>query len=203
MAIEIFSSFVESILSLISGLGYYGIFLGMTIESSFFPFPSEIIMIPAGILIQRGEMSFLLVLLVGLLGSIVGALINYSLALYLGRKAVNKIVSKYGNFVLLNQEQLEKTDVYFNKHGEITTFIGRLIPGIRQLISLPAGFTKMKMSKFIIFTALGAGIWSSVLIMIGILFGENYLLIERNIKLILVIVSVIIIAIYIILKRKK
>ncbi|OIO81819.1 hypothetical protein AUJ84_00275 [Candidatus Pacearchaeota archaeon CG1_02_32_132] len=203
MAIEIFSSFVESILSLISALGYYGIFLGMTIESSFFPFPSEIIMIPAGILIQRGEMSFLLVLLAGLLGSLVGALINYYLALYLGRKVVNKLVSRYGNFILLNKEQLEKADIYFNKHGEITTFIGRLIPGIRQLISIPAGFTKMKMSKFLTFTVLGTGIWSLILIMIGILFGENYLLIERNIKLILVIVSIVIIAAYIILKRKK
>ena len=98
MLIELFFQFVDILLSIIKELGYLGIFIGMTIESSFFPFPSEAILIPAGVLVAKGEMNFILVLIAGLLGSLAGALINYFLALYLGRKTVNLLVSKYGKF---------------------------------------------------------------------------------------------------------
>ena len=187
-------------------VGYLGIFIGMVIESSFLPFPSEIILIPAGALAAQGKMNFGLILFVGLLGSLAGALINYFIALHLGRPVFEKLILKYGRFFFLTKRKLKKTDDYFEKHGEITTFIGRLIPMIRQLISLPAGFTRMNFSKFILFTSLGAGIWVSVLVYIGYFFGNNLELITKNFNLIsfaLLVFSLIILIFYILRKRKN
>ena len=200
---EIFSQIIVTLLSIIKELGYLGIFIGMTIESSFFPFPSEIILIPAGALITKGEMVFAFVFLAGLLGSLTGALINFFLALFLGRTAVDFLVDKYGKFLFITKEKIKKSDNYFRKHGEVTTFIGRLIPGVRQLISLPAGFSKMNLFKFSLFTALGAGLWTAILIYLGYFFGNNVELVERNIILILLLFSLIIMIIYILLKKRK
>lgn len=204
MISELLSQFAVSLVSLINSLGYIGIFLGMVIESSFFPFPSEIILIPAGALVAEGKMNFFLVLFSGILGSLIGALINFSLALFLGRKAVDRLVLRYGKFFFLNEERLEKSDEYFKKNGEATTFIGRLIPGIRQLISLPAGFSKMNIFRFSFFTALGAGLWSLILVYAGFLAGNNILWLEQNlnlITLILISVSLIIILFYLLKRR--
>ncbi len=203
---ELLSQFIQILLSIIDGLGYIGIFLGMTIESSFVPFPSELILIPAGALVAQHKMNFLLVFLAGVLGSILGALINYFLALLLGRTTIDFLVDKYGKFLLISQKKLRRADIYFEKHGELTTFIGRLIPVIRQLISLPAGFSKMSLKKFCAFTALGAGLWSAILIYIGYFFGNNTDLISSNMNLItfiLLIISLIILVIYILSKKRK
>ena len=190
------TSLIESVLLLINNLGYLGIFIGMTIESSFVPFPSELILIPAGALIARGEMSFFPVFFAGLLGSITGALINYFLALTLGRRTVDFLVNKYGKFLFLNKKKLKRTDLYFKKHGEITTFIGRLIPLVRQEISLPAGFARMHLSKFILFTALGAGIWTGILIFVGYFFGSNAQPVLKIITGVLLVLSMIFLLIY-------
>lgn len=203
---ELFHTFVEFLVSTIGSSGYFGIFVLMAIESSFIPFPSEVILIPAGILIARGEMNFFSALLSATLGSVFGAVINYVLALYLGRKLVNKLIQKYGKVFLLSKKSLIKSEKYFIKHGEISTFVGRLIPVIRQLISIPAGFFKMDVYKFLLYTFLGAGIWSAILLYLGLLFGENQdllysILIELKIGLILT--SIIIIGIYFIYKLKK
>lgn len=170
---ELISNLVDSLLLLINSLGYFGIFIGMTIESSFFPFPSEIILIPAGALVARGEMVFFFVFLAGLLGSLAGALINYYLAFFLGRKTIDFLVHKYGKILFITDKKLKKSEDYFQKHGEITTFVGRLIPVIRQLISLPAGFSRMNPLKFLFYTGLGAGIWTLVLICTGYFLGSN------------------------------
>jgi len=201
---DLFLSLWATLLSVISSTGYLGILIGMTIESSFFPFPSEIILIPAGALAAKGEMSVPIIFLMALLGSMVGALINYFLALFLGRATIALLVKKYGKFCLISKEKLTRSDKYFSKHGEITTFVGRLIPVIRQLISLPAGFSRMNLFKFSLFTALGAGIWSILLIYMGYFFGSSIdPSIKTNITIVLLLASAIIVIVYKIIKKKK
>jgi len=204
MTIEIFHQTAEAIIQAVGTLDYIGIFLLMTIESSFIPFPSEIVLIPAGALVSRGELALSAVLLAAILGSLLGAFINYTLALYLGRYTINKLISKYGKFFFINDKKLNKADKFFHKHGVITTFTGRLIPVVRQLISLPAGFAKMNLASFATYTTLGAGIWSLILIALGMLFSENQQLIEQNLSLITMItLAFVLIAILIYILRKK
>ncbi|MFA5233037.1 MAG: DedA family protein [Sulfurimonas sp.] len=174
------------LVELIFEWGYLGIFVLMTIESSFIPFPSEIVLIPAGYLASKGEMSIGLIMASGLGGSMVGAYINYYLALLLGRK----ILRKYGKYFFINENAIEKMDSYFEKHGHISTFIGRLLPGIRQLISIPAGLARMNLAVFSIYTALGAGIWAFILVMLGYAIGENQELIDTYLKQITIIVLI-------------
>ena len=196
-------SIIDSLLLLINSLGYLGIFIGMTIESSFVPFPSELILIPAGALIARGEMSFLPVFIASVLGSVLGALINYYLAFFLGRKTVDFLINKYGKFLFLKKEKLNRTDLYFKEHGETTTFIGRLIPLARHLISLPAGFSKMSLGKFVLFTALGAGIWTAVLIFVGYFFGSNAQPVLKIITGIILVLSIIFLLAYYLRQKKN
>ncbi|TKI68415.1 DedA family protein [Sulfurimonas crateris] len=166
------------LVDLIFEWGYLGIFLLMTIESSFIPFPSEIVLIPAGFLASKGDMNMGMIMLSALSGSMAGAFINYFLALFLGRK----ILKKYGKYFFISGDALLKMDTYFQKHGHISTFIGRLVPGIRQLISIPAGLARMNLVVFSTYTALGAGIWALILVMLGYFIGENQQLIESYLK---------------------
>ena len=190
----------QLLVDLIFDWGYLGIFLLMAIESSFVPFPSEIVMIPAGYLASQGEMSLTLVLLSGLGGSMVGALINYYLALTLGRK----ILLKYGRYFFIKKESLWKMESYFNKHGHISTFTGRLIPGIRQLISIPAGLARMNLVEFSLFTALGAGLWALVLTLLGYFIGENQELISAYLKQITIgVVGLLVVIGFVYYKYKK
>lgn len=177
------------LVELIFEWGYLGIFLLMTIESSFVPFPSEIILIPAGYLASKGEMSITMIMISALGGSMSGAYINYYLALLLGRK----ILSRYGKYFFIKEDALYKMDSYFEKHGHISTFIGRLVPGIRQLISIPAGLSRMNLGIFSLYTALGAGIWAFILVMLGYFIGENQELIESYLKQITITVLVVLI----------
>ncbi len=170
---------VNWIVQTVGALGYMGIFIMMFLESSFFPFPSEVVMVPAGYLASKGEMSLIIAILVGILGSVIGALFNYFLAKKFGRA----FLLKYGKYIFLKEEQIEKLENFFAKHGEISTFSGRLIPGIRQYISLPAGIGKMHLKRFVAYTALGAGIWVVVLALLGYFIGANEAILKENLKI--------------------
>ena len=160
---------VDYIVSLVDGLGYWGIFLLMTLESSFFPFPSEVVLIPAGYLAKTGEMSAWIVVLAGVGGSLLGAYINYFLSMTLGRK----FILSYGRYFLLPEEKFLKVEESFLKHGKFATFVGRLIFGIRQWISIPAGISRMPLLSFSILTGLGAGIWVLILVSLGFALGQG------------------------------
>jgi len=172
-------SLITWIVNIVGALGYPGIFILMFLESTFFPFPSEVVIIPAAYLASQGQMSLTLVIIMGIAGSIAGALFNYWLAIKLGRPLILSSINKFGKYVFLKEKAYFKTEKYFREHGEISTFIGRLIPGIRQIISLPAGLARMNRAKFILFTGLGAGIWVVVLALIGYFIGENQKLIKQ------------------------
>ncbi len=153
-------------------MNYGTITLLMTIESSFIPFPSEVVVPPAAYKASKegSDLNIFLVIIFATIGAIIGALINYYLALWLGRPIVHKFAeSKFGKLCLLSSEKITKAENYFVKHGRSSTFVGRLVPGIRQLISIPAGLAKMPLLPFVIFTTLGAGIWNMILAVLGYL----------------------------------
>lgn len=167
---EFIASNIEMVASHAPVWGFLLIFIFMTIESSFIPFPSEVVMIPAGFLAFRGSLTtgiavldLILAILSGLAGSMLGAYINYYLAKYLGRP----VLYKYGKYFFLSEKNLNRAEEVFRDYGDITTFVCRLIPAIRQLISIPAGLAEMPHKKFALFTALGAGIWTAVLALTG------------------------------------
>lgn len=189
------------IVDAIGGVGYLGIFILMFLESTFIPVPSEIVMIPAGYLAQKGEMNFIIATLMGVLGSLGGALFNYFFAYKYGRVFLHK----YGKYILLSHDKLAKLEDFFIKHGEISTFSGRLILGVRHLISLPAGYSRMNLSKFIIYTTLGSAIWVLVLMTVGYLVGSNEALVEHylGIATTIAVVGIVFIAIIYIYKMKK
>lgn len=175
-----FSPIIDFFLSITESLGHWGVFILMTVESSFIPFPSEIVIPPAAYLAHEGKLNIYIVILAGILGSIAGALINYYLAKYLGRPLVYKLLEqKWTRYLLLNREKLERAEKHFEQYGDISTFIGRLIPVVRQLISLPAGFVKMNLSHFLFFTSIGSGIWVVILAVLGYQFGAQQEVLQK------------------------
>ena len=177
---HILSALTEWLVNVIGSMGYTGIVSLMFLESSFFPFPSEVVMPPAGYLAWKGEMSLPLVLIAGIAGSLLGALFNYWLAVKLGRP----LLIKYGRYFFISQETIDKADRFFQKHGHISTFVCRLLPGIRQYVSLPAGLARMPMKQFCLYTGLGAGIWVFVLTIAGYLLGEHQELLKEYLHVI-------------------
>jgi membrane protein DedA with SNARE-associated domain len=169
----------EFILNLTNGaldnLNYGWIILFMTIESSFIPFPSEVVMIPAAYMAaETGEMSFPMIITCGSIGALLGALINYILARTLGRPIVYAFAnSRFGHMCLIDAAKVEKAEKYFDKYGAVSTLIGRMIPAIRQLISIPAGLAKMNILPFMLYTTIGATVWNSILVGIGYAFHST------------------------------
>lgn len=153
----------------LDNLSYWVIVVFMAIESSFIPFPSEVIVPPAAWLAAAsGDLNIVLVVLSATLGALIGALVNYGLALWLGRPIVYAFAnSRFGHMCLIDQEKVETAEQFFDKHGAVSTFVGRLIPAVRQLISIPAGLARMGLPRFVLFTTLGAGIWNTVLAALG------------------------------------
>ena len=150
-------------------LNYWTITILMAIESSFIPFPSEVVVPPAAYKAAGGsDMNVFLVVFFATLGANIGALFNYYLAYFVGRPIVYKFAnSRFGHMCLIDEDKVKNAERYFEKHGALSTFIGRLIPAVRQLISIPAGLSKMKLSTFLLYTTLGAGIWNTILAAIG------------------------------------
>ncbi len=167
-------TFFDFFLGITQDLGYIGVGILMAIESSFIPMPSEIIIPPAAYLASLGKMNIYIIVLAGVIGSIVGAIFNYVIAYYLGRPLIYKLSQhRFAKFFLINEEKVLRAEKYFLNNSSSATFLGRLIPVIRQLISLPAGFCKMSFKKFIFYTALGSLIWVSILAGLGYFIGAN------------------------------
>lgn len=177
-------TFVENLIIVYMVLDIYNWFVGMlndpmtayllivalmTIESSFIPFPSEIVVPPAAYFaVAQGNINVYVVVILATVGAIFGALINYGLSVWLGRPIVYKFAnSRLGHICLIDEEKVKKSEEYFDKHGAVSTFVGRLLPAIRQLISIPAGLARMNMAKFLIYTTLGAAIWNAILAGLG------------------------------------
>ena len=178
----------------------------MAVESSFIPFPSEVVVPPAAAVSAREEsnLNFFLIILFATLGAIIGALVNYFLSVSLGRAIIYKFAdSRLGHLCLLSSDKIKQAEEYFNRKGAVATFVGRLIPGIRQLISIPAGLARMPLMPFVLYTALGAGIWNVVLAVIGYIVGDNMDLINKYSHemgyIILAIIAIV--AIYYIIKK--
>jgi membrane protein DedA with SNARE-associated domain len=167
-------AFVQWLLDRFRDLGYPGIVVLMAIESSMVPLPSELVMPPAGYLAAKGEMSFAVVVACGVLGSLLGSLANYGLARWLGRAFFLRL----GKYVLLTERGLDRSERYFAAHGEISVFMGRMLPVVRHLISIPAGIARMSLVRFVLFTGLGALVWCTILTWIGWFIGsrENVIL---------------------------
>lgn len=180
------SQIINFIVETVGQLGYLGIFIMMFLESSFFPFPSEVVMIPAGYLAYKGEMNMYLVILFGILGSLAGAIFNYYFALKLGRR----FLMRYGKYIFISEDTILKMEEFFNKHGHISTFSGRLIPGVRQYISLPAGLARMNIFVFSLYTSLGAGIWVLILTILGYFLGNNQALVKEYLHIIVIVILI-------------
>lgn len=161
--------FIDWLLQVLLQLGYPGIVALMAMESSILPVPSELVMPPAGYWAAKGEMNFVVVLLCGVLGSVIGALANYYGARWIGRP----LIQRYGKYVFLSEKNLQRSERFFAQHGEISTLIGRLFPVVRHLISIPAGLHRMPLPKFILYTAIGAAVWCAILTWIGYFLGQH------------------------------
>jgi membrane protein DedA with SNARE-associated domain len=193
---------IDWLLTTIGAMGYPGIFLLMAMESSVIPIPSELVMPPAGYLAHQGEMNIWAAILCGTAGSLIGAYANYFAAHYLGRP----LILKYGKYVWITEDKFAKVETFFHKHGEISTFIGRLLPVIRHLISLPAGLAGMNHWKFSFYTLLGAGIWVTVLAWIGWFIGKEQALIMKyshQAVIGVVVFSAVLIAVYVWRQKRK
>ncbi len=198
------TSITHFFLSIFSQLNYPSIIALMTIESSFIPFPSELVIPPAAYLAQQGVLNIYLVVICGVIGSLLGALINYFLALTLGRAIIYKLANtKIAKLLLINEHKIKKSEEYFLKYDKLATFIGRLVFEIRQLISIPAGLAKMNIWSFMLYTTLGSLIWNIILALLGYFFGANQEMFKTYYKEFSIGSIIIFIAIIVLILHKK
>lgn len=165
---------LHKIVEIVEAMGYPGVFIMSALESTFMPIPSEATLIPAGYLVHQGKMDGVLVFLLAVTGTMTGSLANYFIALSCGRY----VLIKYGRFFFMNEEKMEKMESYFHRHGPISIFLARLVFGVRHFISFPAGLARMNLVKFSLYTGLGGGLWSLLLIVLGYMIGNNQELIK-------------------------
>ena len=178
MLFELFYTVAHTVINFVHTFGYIGIFIMTFVESTFIPIPSEITLIPAGYLIYQEHMNITPAILASISGTLLGSLLNYTIALKFGRK----IFMKYGKYFFLKQGQLESLEKYFINYGSVSTFFGRMLPGIKHFISFPAGLAKMNLKLFCLYTTLGSLIWLCVLLYFGYIIGGNQQLIAQYIK---------------------
>jgi len=162
-------SFVHWLLERFRDMGYPGIVILMAMESSVLPVPSELVMPPAGYLAAKGELNIAIAIACGVLGSVLGALANYGVALWLGRA----VIRRAGRYLLISEKALDRAERFFDRHGEISTLLGRMLPVVRHLISIPAGIARMSLPRFVLFTGLGAFLWCTILATIGYVLGQH------------------------------
>ncbi len=197
-----FQIILDYLVFLVDKVGYLGIFIGMFLESTFVPIPSEIIMLPAGIAASEGRFNLYLVIIIGVIGNLLGAIFNYYLAIYCGRPLILKI----GKYFFVREKTIVKIENFFKNHGSISTFTGRLIPGVRHYISLPAGIARMDFRKFCFYTTTGSALWVTILTYMGFLIGENKDLIKQYLHIAIIlclVLCLLLIVIYIWLKKHK
>jgi membrane protein DedA with SNARE-associated domain len=201
-AASTFHALIEWLVDVVGALGYPGIIALMFLESSFFPFPSEVVIPPAGYLASRGQMNLLIVIVCGIIGSILGAVFNYYIAVKWGRK----FFDRFGKYFFVSPEALDKAEAFFERHGHISTFTARLLPVIRQYVSLPAGLARMNMFKFCLYTALGSGIWVVILAAVGYWVGaggDDVQAVLNRVTAALAIFCVLLVALYVARHRRK
>lgn len=169
-ALEIIGMLISFITSAISTSGYLGIFVLMIAESALIPLPSEVIMPFSGYLVSTGKFNFAYVVMAGSIGNLVGSLIAYYVGSHVGRE----FILRYGKYLLLKKSHLDLTETYIKKYGDRSTFIGRMLPGVRTYISFPAGLATMNLRKFVVYTLIGSIIWNSALTYVGVQLGNNW-----------------------------
>lgn len=165
---------IEWVLGIMAKFGYFGIIFAMFAENVFPPIPSELIMPAAGFAAARGDLNILLVIVAGTFGSVVGAMPLYYLGTLFNKERLMAFTKKYGKYVFVRPEDVLSSDAWFDKHGKKAVFFGRMVPGIRSLISIPAGMNKMPLTSFLVLTTLGASIWTTILTLAGFYLGKNY-----------------------------
>lgn len=198
-------NFINYILNFFDQMGYAGLIFLMALESSIFPIPSEVVIPPAAVLAARGEMNLLFVIIAGTVGSVLGAVVSYLVADYLGRAIVYKLADyKIAKSILISSEKVKKAEQFFLKYGAVSVFFGRLLPVIRHLISLPAGFCKMPFWKFVFYTALGSAIWVTVLAVASYYLGLKVeILVDAFKQFVYGLLALVLIAVLIIWIRKR
>lgn len=188
------------IIQLIQSTGYFGIFILMGLESALVPIPSEVTMPFSGFLASRGELSFVLIVIVGTIANLAGSLLAYYIGYVLEETVLLNMIRKYGKLILLSEHEYRKAEHWFRKYGDKIIFVSRLLPGIRTVISLPAGMFEMDLKKFVIYTTVGCLIWSTLLTYIGFVMGENWNKLEphyRKFEILIIVLLVLAILFYI------
>ncbi len=198
----LFDSLLHILIAFINKIGYLGIFIGMFLESTLFPLPSEVIMIPAGISASQGGMNIYFAIIAGVAGNVCGAIFSYYLATSIGRT----ILFKIGKYFFVKTETIIKVENFFKNHGSISILIGRVLPGVRHVISLFAGIARMPLRLFSFYTTVGSAIWTGILSALGFFIGENQTLIKEHLHEIIIACALLcafMIAIYIFYKKRK
>lgn len=201
--LEILGSYI---INFISSTGYFGVFILMTLESALIPIPSEITMPFAGSLVPLDKFNFWLIVLAGTVGNLAGSLLAYALGFWGGENVVRIVIRKYGKYVLVSEHEFDNSTRLFTKYGELIVFFSRLLPVIRTFISLPAGIARMNLTKFIVYSTVGAAIWSIFLTYIGVTLGKNWSSLEsyfRKFDLLIVFLGVLLAGAYFYHKLKK